>query len=126
MTFNYRQENPALPKRIVIEVIPQTAQRYDTLGDWYYDEERVLYIKCSGDDHEAALLVGLHELIEAWLCADRGITQEVVDQFDLKWGEVGEPGDDPRAPYYVEHRKAMLIEHLMANFLSRRDYGRVE
>lgn len=117
--------------RIVIDFIPQEAQRYDTLGDWTWDDDETLRISTSEDDGEdAAFLVALHELTEAWLCRKAGITQEDVDAFDLTFvapddDPDAEPGDDPASPYREQHRKAMLIEHLLAIFLGVSDYGMI-
>ena len=115
--------------RIIIEPIPHQFQRYDTTGDWYFDAAGDLVIKVSGVDaidQDEVFLVALHELVEAKLCHRAGITQGAVDHFDLSWSGEGEPGDSPDAPYMQQHRKAMLIEHLMADFLGLCRYGSVE
>jgi len=119
---------------IRIEFIPAAEQRYDTWGDWFYDEKGDLVIKVSNDvegmptaDHQ--FLVALHELIEVKLCEKRGITQKMVDAFDMSepaLSSEGEPGDLPDAPYRKEHRFAMIIEHLMAHELGLTGYGKVE
>lgn len=117
--------------KIQIESIPSKSQRYETLGDWFFDEAGTLQIKVSNDvpelpsDHHQFLVV-IHELVEVWLCKKRGIPQERVDQFDFNFKGEGEPGDDPAAPYRREHRFAMMIEHLMAHELGIAPYGRVE
>lgn len=121
--------------RIIIEcVAPEEmrlpAYREDGYGDWYFDAKTGdLHIKVAGADvwdQEQAFLVALHELIEARLCFQSGVTQGSVDAFDGTFQGDGEPGDDPDAPYKNEHRKAILIEHLMAVFLGVEGYGRVE
>lgn len=118
---------------ISIKFIPLSEQRYETWGDWYFEENGDLTIKVSNDepdlpteDHQ--FLVALHELVEVYLCKKRGITQKMVDDFDM--GEVAlslpddaEPGDHPDAPYRKEHRVAMIIEHLMAHELGIAGYG---
>jgi len=121
--------------KINIQPIPQSQQRYDTWGDWFYDEAGALQIRVSEqfgtaldpaecENHQ--FLIALHELIEVWLCKQRGVTQEQVDSFDFNFKGEGEPGDDPKAPYRREHRFAMLIEHLVAHELGLKDYGSVE
>ena len=71
--------------------------------------------------------IALHELIEAWLCRKRGITQQQVDNFDFANCDKVPPdielGDYPEAPYQTEHRFAMLIEHIMAHELGLKGYG---
>lgn len=106
------------------------AYREDGYGDWYFDAKTGdLHIKVAGADvwdQEQAFLVALHELIEARLCFQSGVTQGSVDSFDGTFQGDGEPGDAPLAPYRVQHRKACLIEHVMALFLGKTDYGTVE
>lgn len=114
--------------------VPKSEMRYDTAGDWYYDDDGDLIIKVandepdfSTDDHQN--LVALHELVEVLLCRKRGITQEQVDAFDMGPGsydvipEGEESGDQEGAPYRREHRFAMMIEHLMAHELGMLGYG---
>lgn len=127
--------------RIVIEAVPQHAMRepYNASeqgGDWLYNENGDLEIRVIGEslDDPEAFLFGLHELCEAYLCRRKGVDQAAVDAFDLQFererlagerGEDDEPGDDPRAPYRVQHRAACLIEFMMAWFLGINDYGTV-
>lgn len=119
----------------IIKVL-KSEMRYDTAGDWYYDEAGDLVIKVATDflefptdDHHN--LVGLHELVEVLLCRKRGITQEMVDAFDMGPGsydvipEDEESGDQEGAPYRREHRFAMLVEHMMAHELGLVGYGTV-
>lgn len=129
--------------RIDIRTIPESTMRYPSLGDWFYegaadgeeadgekaDREEVLCIRAVDtlSDNEA-FLVALHELVEAWLCRDKGVSQEAVDAFDLAFipprnDPDAEPGDHPDAPYRIQHRQAMMVEHLMALFMGVTDYG---
>ena len=115
--------------RIVIEDIPHKDQRYDTLGDWYTGPNG-LEIRVSRElgSPDARFLVALHELVEAYLCGKAGVTDEMVDRWDMT--HVGsddmEPGDLPGCPYGRQHRFAMLIEHLVAHELGLgNDYGTV-
>jgi hypothetical protein len=134
--------------RIVIEAVPQHAMRHpydqgrlapspgEHAGDWFFDDSGDLVIRVTGDnlDKPEALLVALHELVEAALCRREGVSQEAVDAFDsdfasyegsMKWAFADEPGDQLEAPYRPQHRRAMLIEHLMAQFMGLSDYGTV-
>jgi hypothetical protein len=110
--------------KIIIETIPHSAQRYSTVGDWQWnDEGDELKIKVSEIHHyniNSLLLIGVHEMIEALLCARQGLTSDDVDVFDLEWtphSGLIEPGDDPRAPYHREHVFASNIERLIAFYL---------
>lgn len=109
--------------RIVIETIPGDQQPYPTVGYWEFGngELRIDVTDTGNDDFNCLILV--HELIEALLCAEQGITTEQVDEFDMafererKQGDKSEPGDDPKAPYRIQHKQAEAIELLMASFL---------
>lgn len=119
--------------KIVIDVIPHNEQRYPTVGDWFYSEEheltdkgsvkkKVLHIRISElSDWRHEACIALHELFEVLLCQHAGISQEAVDKFDKKFelereaglrGEQDEPGDDPKAPYRVQHGLASGIERI--------------
>jgi len=118
-------------KRIVIEAItPEQARlpAYSVMGcgDWWR-ENGTLNIRVVGDDlDEEGFLIALHELVEERLCAIAGVPQQEVDDFDAQFCGDGEPGDDIAAPYREQHRKAMIIEHLMAVFMGIKGYGRIE
>jgi hypothetical protein len=126
--------------RITVLSIPQAEQRYDTLGDWWFDADGTLQVRVSSDQslrdgkptEAEQALIALHELVEALLCRQRGITAEAVTEFDTAFAETigqanpdAEPGDHPRAPYRREHRFAMLVEHLFAHELGITGYGEV-
>lgn len=117
---------------IQIQTIKHKDQRYPTVGDWQFDKEGNLSITISSmKNWKYECLVGLHELIEVLLCKDRNITQKQVDRFDVQFekkrkkGDVSEPGDDKKAPYYFEHQFASMIERDMARQL-KVDWNRYE
>lgn len=109
---------------IVIKSIPNSEQRYPTVGDYWRDADGTLQIRVSKmSDDRYDLLVALHELIEVTLCEHRGIKEEDISKFDIEFEkerEEGkhtlddEPGWDPRAPYGKEHAYAESIERNMA------------
>ena len=121
--------------KIVIESIPKATHRYDTWGDWWYDADGTIQIRVSADEPDLPtenhqFLVALHELVEVWLCKQRGVTQEQVDAHDLAFEDLPEdykklhePGDEEDAPYRKEHRFAMIVEHMMAHELGMGGYG---
>lgn len=106
--------------RIVIETVPHKDQRYPTVGDWWRDADGTMQIRASDlPDARMALLIAFHELIEAHLCEQRGISEESVKSFDLQhqadddpW--VNDPGHCPEAPYHKEHVFAECLERLFA------------
>jgi hypothetical protein len=106
-------------KRITIEVIPHSQQRYNTCGDWQFDDKGNLTMRVSEmpkTGWKGPMLVAVHELVEAILCRDRDITTKMVDDFDLKFDPVKndhEPGDDPKCPCRKEHCVATGIERIL-------------
>lgn len=121
--------------RIIIETVDHKDQRYDTVGDWQVDPmlpvtDRVdtpatdLLIRVSRmADWRSEALVAVHELVEALLCKQSGVTQEMVDAWDMNWNPAlpepardGEPGDDLRAPYHRQHQIAEVIERALCEF----------
>lgn len=119
--------------KIIIQCVAAAEQRLDVYrdlycGDWFVDPNGDIRINVTGEDvwdDEEAFLIALHELIEARLCFKAGITQSLVDSFDVNWHGPPdtEPGDDADAPYQSQHRSAMLIEFLMAKFMGIDGYG---
>ncbi len=101
---------------IKIETIPHHEHRYDTVGDWTHDALGNLTIRVSDlGNWRYELLVALHEFVEAMLCSHAGISQKVVDLFDLNYkGGYAEPGDDPKAPYSGPHCLATGVERVVA------------
>jgi hypothetical protein len=109
---------------VTIKIIPHSEQRYDTCGDWTFDENGDLEIRVSSmGNWKFESLVARHELDEALLCKARGISQQAVDAFDLNYGgDYEETGEDPDAPYHVEHMIAYAGELTMMTALGV-DYG---
>lgn len=111
--------------KIEINVIPHVNQRYETCGDWLFqDEGQTLIINVSEmKDNRHEMLIAVHELVEVLLCRENGVTQEMVDEFDQAYeakrqpGDVLEPGDDLAAPYKNEHSMATAVERMMCGFL---------
>jgi hypothetical protein len=106
--------------KISITDIPHRHQRYETVGDWVRigDTDVVLVSTMANKDYE--FLVALHELVEMYLCNKRKISEKSVTAFDRKFearrkkGNLDEPGDNKKAPYYREHQAATLVEGLVA------------
>jgi len=151
--------------KIVIETIAHGEQRYMTTGDWgagYATKPRATYSE-TGDclivtvsemgDWRAEALVGVHELIEALLCRNDGVSEQAVCDFDREFEAAretaetvrsfgrseevfefrgrdvpddAEPGDDPDAPYARQHNFATAVERMLcaALGLSWHDYER--
>lgn len=110
--------------KIVIKTIPHTEQKYETIGDYWRDEDGTLNIVVSElGDSLMETLVGIHELIEV-LAMERDCVPLISsNEFDIvfekeriegKHGQDDEPGDDPRCPYRRQHRFAENIERQVA------------
>lgn len=103
--------------RITIETIPHAEQRLSGVGDWIVDSAGNIAIRVSdlGDwRYDAA--VAVHELVEALLCRNAGVTTAEVDAFDIEWmpnPKADEPGDDPAAPYTRQHCFATAVERML-------------
>lgn len=100
---------------ITIITVPYSEMRYPTAGDWVWVDETNLQIRVADvGNRKYEALVAVHELVEALLCQAHGITTAEVDAFDKAFGDDGEPGDHPDAPYRKEHFFATSIERLLA------------
>ena len=109
---------------ILIQTIPHTAQRYETVGDYYLDADGAVYINVSEmPDDRYEFLVALHEFVEEYLCRRKGVSEESITSFDVLFEQnrppnnTSEPGDAPDAPYHHEHQFATHLEKQTAAVL---------
>jgi len=102
---------------ITLTTVPYKKMRYKSCGDWFQwgGESRVISAELGDWKMEACIQI--HELVEAWLCKAHGISELLVDEFDMAYRGEGEPGDDPACPYRIEHQAASIIERLFSIFL---------
>lgn len=119
---------------IHIKSIPHDKQRYNTLGDFYYDQAGTLHIMVSElGDPFAESMIAIHEFIEEMLTRKRGLTEPEILNFDLYYEERikqglvdpdSEPGFSNEAPYMREHIFADSVERMICAFsgLSWNDY----
>ncbi len=111
-----------MPLRMNIETIPHESQRYPTVGDYWLDENGVEQIRISEMmDWRYEVLVTVHEIIEMALTRQRGIAEESITEFDVRFEQdkekglvAGEAGDNANAPYRKEHFFATNLERLFA------------
>ena len=97
---------------------PDDQMRYSTAGDWYHDGDTLSIDVVEQNDPRHSLLIAIHELVEALLCAHNGVTQETVDHWDMiLCADSDEPADVPHCPYAREHQTAEVIERIMAQAL---------
>ena len=94
-------------------------------SDWQFKPDGSLHITVTRMSYRHyEFLLALHELVEAMLCAETGVSQAAVDAFDKAYeakrppaDKDSEPGDDPAAPYRREHVIASVTERLTADLL---------
>lgn len=106
--------------KIEIKIIPHAAQRYPTLGDWFFEPRgNILKIRISRcPDRRAEIGLIVHELVEALLCEHNGVTEREVDAWDLTHLDDPDPGSNPNAPYHSEHMTATAAEKTVIDDLS--------
>ena len=103
-----------------VELVNHGEQRYSTCGDWQIDTDGCICIKVSDTGHRLdAMLVGVHEAVEAVLCLAHGVLEAEVDAFDIEFNRTHdlseeEPGEYPGAPYRREHATADVVERIVA------------
>ena len=99
-------------------VVPHAGQRYNTVGDYIYPtpSELCLYIS-SLENADYEFLILIHELIEAHLCAKRGISEPEITAWDTSHPALADPGASEAAPYHKEHMFAEHIERAIAHEL---------
>jgi hypothetical protein len=101
---------------IHVRFIPQSWHDYDTCGNWQVGEDgSVLILVSQMSDPRYQQLVAVHELVECLACIADGVTQEMVDAFDMGPGsDLDEPGNSPEAPYHHQHMMATEVEKRLA------------
>lgn len=114
--------------KINVETIPHSCQRYETVGDWTFEPDGTLNVNVSEmgnlpsnfhpGSEDSEFLVAIHEIVEAYLCKKAGITVEEVDKFDIGYQINQEPGNDPDAPYHIQHLIATSIEMMLCAALN--------
>ena len=110
--------------KISIQTIPSESQRYPTSGDWIIHSNGDIDIFVSKmNDWRYEVLVAFHELCEVLICKHIGISQESVDEFDIKFekdrenglhSKYEEPGDHCDAPYRIPHFISTNCERILA------------
>ncbi len=109
-----------------IRTVPDSAQRYTTVGDWYETNGTVHIVVSDLGNETYEFLVAIHELVEFWLCKVTGITDEQAVSWDRAWSSRPQPrgaeaGNDPACPYHWPHVAAGIVERFVA-FVLRVDY----
>ncbi len=103
--------------RIIIETIPHKKQRYDTLGDYFYDRKGNLIVRISEQGFDDEWLTIIHEIAELALVLKRKISINEIDKFDMNF-KGDDPGISKKAPYHKEHLVANIIENILKKELN--------
>lgn len=102
-------------RNIKVEFVKE--MRYATAGDYFIkDGETVIQVYDQGDD-EHNFLIFIHEAIEQFLTERAGIKEEDILKYDEQ-SKDEEPGDNPEAPYHIQHIQATIVEKLLAKYLN--------
>ena len=114
--------------KILIEVIPHNEQRLGGEGDWIWEGENLRVRVSDMKDWKYNFLLARHEMDEAVLCRNAGITTDMVDQDELKAGDNDDPDSltgYPGSCYQQQHNDALVAEWIMARNLGVKweDYG---
>src|SRR6266851_501002 len=115
-------------ERITLDLVDHSAQRYNSVGDWYFDEHDSTHLIIKGTRLPNPALtfaqwaVGIHELVEALAALAAGVTAAEVDAFDQQFEldhahDDLEPGDDPRCPVFQQHQLALAVERMFIKAL---------
>lgn len=127
--------------KIDYQLIDHKDQRYETSGDWWWDnyeipiDEDTLHVRGSHiSDWRLHFCEMIHEIFEAVFCRYMGITHQQVDAFDMpleaahQRGDshypcgcpnqrLSDPGRDIHSPYRIPHLMAETAEAIAGRFL---------
>ncbi len=111
---------------IHVEVIPHKDQKYETCGDWWWNDDTLEIRVSELGNTDWEFLIAAHEEDEAMGCRKDGITVESIDSFDKAYEAArkahrhapcgclptieSEPGDDQHAPYQKWHQIVTALE----------------
>lgn len=104
-------------KPIMLKVIPHCKQRLKNgdVADYFEISEKTVIAVSDLGKAEYNFLVHLHEFVELFLIQKAGIAIKDIDDWDCKYPDT--MGDDPKAPYHLQHCQAEQIERFAAKVL---------
>lgn len=108
---------------INVEIKPKAQMRYNTVGDYFFQEDGSLKFEIADTGSPICnWMILIHEMIEYALLENRDVPIQTVDAFDFMYEKErdeafhdldDEPGFDKRSPYIREHTLATAVEMLM-------------
>ena len=69
------------------QVINHDDQKYETVGNWWWDGPNLNIRVSRLSNARYEWLIGIHELIEVFLCKLAGVNPQEVDEFDERFEE---------------------------------------
>ena len=110
-----------IKEEIEIRLINKSERRYDTDGDYFIENDKLIYQVVDDTKDIYTKFTLIHEIIEHTLLNYRKkISIQDVEDFDLAFDKdpervklYNEPGNDKSCPYYMEHQFAENITKLM-------------
>lgn len=97
-----------------VKTVQMHEQRYNTIGDYWTEGGVTQYRVSSMANSDYEFLVFLHEVIEKQLAKKMGISEKVIDAWDLLHEDNDEPGAMEGCPYREAHLIAEGFERAMA------------
>lgn len=90
--------------------------RYASIDDYFdpiiHNEDALIFRTTVGNmgntDYE--FLVFIHAITEQYLCYKHKVKDAEITKFDMDNPQLDDPGNDPKAPYHLEHMVANDIE----------------
>ena len=108
---------------IHVATISVSKMRYATCGDYWQDKHGALQVRIAKMKNPLHWwLILIHELVEIALCFFSNVRFADIDDFDVKFEKDREarlhtkdeePGDDPSAPYHIQHCFATAVERML-------------
>lgn len=92
-------------------------------GGEKFVEQDILEVRVASEltDWRERMALAVHEVCEALMCRYNGVTVAQVDEFDAKFKGENEidinAGDEPDAPYRLEHTYATAIERVLTGVM---------
>ena len=109
---------------IEIRFINQDEARYDTWGDYFIENDKIIFQIVREQKEFYTRLTLIHEMIEYFLLLEQGIEESLVSKFDIDFmndkvreEKYFEPGNDPSCFYKKEHDFAEDVSKGMCKFL---------
>jgi len=99
--------------------------RNQQADDYFYDKDGTLVFHIAEmNDVFLERMMLIHGLIEWTLAEEMGVSEPAITAFDVKFmaehpDDDEEAGDDPKAPYNLEHSIATATERIMCAYLGK-------